>query len=79
MKVSPNARRFALSFKGGWRVSVQSPPERGKANAELIRELSRLLSCPVRVARGASSKRKVLEVGLDEVEFCKRAKSHLEA
>lgn len=75
VKVSPNAKSFGLGFKDGWKVSVTSPPEKGKANAELVRELERLLGCPVRLMRGASGRRKVLEVGLDEDEFVRRTKA----
>jgi uncharacterized protein (TIGR00251 family) len=75
VKVSPNAKCFGLSFKDVWKASVASPPEKGKANAELVRELGRLLGCPVRIVRGASGRRKVLEVGLDEDEFGRRTKA----
>ncbi len=79
MKVTPNAKRFGIRFKDGWRASVAAPPDKGRANRELESELSKLLSCPVRVVRGASSRRKVLEVGLDEDEFSRRTKAYLEA
>ena len=79
VKVSPNAKSFRLWFKGGWRVNITSPPEKGKANLELERELGRLLESPVKIIRGHSSKRKVLEVGLDENEFGRRTKAYREA
>ncbi|MFH1447250.1 MAG: DUF167 domain-containing protein [Candidatus Micrarchaeota archaeon] len=79
IKVTPNARKFALSFRDCWRISVISPPKKGKANLEVMSELSRLLSCPVRVVKGASGRRKLLEVDLDEDEFKRRTEAYLKA
>ncbi|MFH0817681.1 MAG: DUF167 domain-containing protein [Candidatus Micrarchaeota archaeon] len=78
LKVTPNAKKFGFRNKNGWKASVASPPNKGKANKELEFELSKLLSCPVRVIKGASSRRKVLEVDLEVDEFSRRTKAYLE-
>jgi uncharacterized protein (TIGR00251 family) len=73
VKVTPNARHFSFRFERNWRASVTSRPEKGAANRELEKELGKLLGCGVRVVRGASARRKVLEVALSEEEFKMRA------
>jgi len=79
VKVTPNAKKFGFRYKNGWRISVTSQPEKGKANAELEKELAALLQCEVRVRRGLASRKKLLEVGLDEDEFERRTKNYREA
>ena len=75
IKAVPNSKRFGMSYTGGWRVNLASPPDKGRANLELEKELTWLLGCPVRVVRGAKSRRKVLEIGLDENEFAKKTEA----
>ncbi|MFH1470821.1 MAG: DUF167 domain-containing protein [Candidatus Micrarchaeota archaeon] len=79
VKVTPNAKKFGFRYKDGWKVSVVSRPEKGKANAELEKELAALLQCEIRVRRGFTSRKKLLEVGLDEDEFERRTKNYREA
>lgn len=79
VKAIPNSRQFRLWFRDGWRVNTASPPQKGKANQEIEKELGRMFSCTVRVVRGAGGRRKVLEVGLDEDAFKERTKAYLEA
>ncbi|WP_111658311.1 DUF167 domain-containing protein [Isoalcanivorax indicus] len=67
IKVVPGASRTEIA---GWmgdalRVRVAAPPEKGKANREAERLLSRVLGLPegdVRVTSGAASQWKVVEV-----------------
>jgi uncharacterized protein len=60
----------------GWKVRVKSPPERGRANNELVEMLAGVLGLPVtalRIVSGQTSKRKVVEVdGLAEEEAGRR-------
>lgn len=64
---APNSKRFSLSVKDGrLKAALKSPPENNKANIELIKELSKALGCPVRIIGGQTSKRKRLDVGIDE-------------
>jgi uncharacterized protein len=67
VRVSPGARRTELTGRHGpgWRARVAAPPERGRANEALVAHLASLLGLPrsaVRVAAGASSRDKVVEV-----------------
>ncbi len=52
-------------------VALHAPPEGGRANDELIEFFARALRLPranVRIARGASSRRKTLEIATAEPE-----------
>jgi len=67
MRVSPGARRTEVVGRhgGGWKVRVAAPPERGRANEALAEHLAGLLGVPkraVRVASGAGSRDKVIEI-----------------
>jgi len=47
-------------------VGIRSPPEKGKANAELIEKIARHFGVPksgVRIVSGKLSKKKIVEVG----------------
>ncbi len=72
VQVTPNARRSEFA---GWSrdeqnrplllVRLQAPPQEGRANEELVRFLSDALCCrkaEVRLVRGASARRKQLEL-----------------
>ena len=52
-------------------VALQAPPDRGRANDELIEYLARALKLPranVTIARGLSSRRKTLKIATAEPE-----------
>ena len=71
----PGARRTELVGRHGaaWKVRVAAAPERGRANeavCDLVAELVGVSPRDVRVAAGASVRRKVIEVaGLDTAEI----------
>lgn len=70
VSVVPGSKRFSISVKDGRiRIALESPPENNRANIELIRELTRLTGRGVRILSGKSSKRKRLEIGMDESEW----------
>ena len=80
VKVVPAASRDAIS---GWlgdalKVRVTAPPARGHANSAVERIVAAALGIPseaVRVVRGATSPRKVLELsGVSEAFVCARLK-----
>jgi uncharacterized protein YggU (UPF0235/DUF167 family) len=82
IKVSTKASRSGAT---GWlgdvlKISVTAAPERGKANAAVVRLLAGLLGVPpsaIRIERGAATSRKVLEVaGLDPDELERRMRGH---
>jgi uncharacterized protein (TIGR00251 family) len=67
VQVKPNARVSVLEqdADGGWRASLKSPPLDGKANAELIALVADHFGVPksrVRIARGAGSRHKRVEI-----------------
>jgi uncharacterized protein (TIGR00251 family) len=67
--VVPNARRTGADglHHGALRVRLAAPPVDGKANAALVAWLCDELSLPrraVRVARGATARRKAVEIDL---------------
>lgn len=70
VSVTTNSKRFSVSVKDGRvRIALTSPPEKNRANIELIRELSRRSGRSVRILSGQTSKRKRLEIGMDEGEW----------
>lgn len=78
LKVVPGAARSGIA---GWlgdalKVRVSAPPERGRANAEVIALLARRLGLPrsaLGIAAGSGSARKTLQVtGLAEAEIMRR-------
>jgi hypothetical protein len=78
VKVIPGSSRNRIE---GWlgdtlKVRVTAPPERGKANAALEETLAQALGVSrdsVRVFRGGSSPRKIVEIaGLSESEVHRR-------
>lgn len=47
--------------KRAYIISIKEPADKGKANAELVRFLSKELKCRVRIVSGYSSRHKVVE------------------
>lgn len=75
VEVAPRSRKPGVVGRrgGALRVRVASPPEGGRANKELVALVARFLGVKrgaVSVVRGATSRRKLLEVeGLAEDEL----------
>lgn len=79
VRVHPGARGAGLEGRladGTLKVAVAEPPEGGRANRAVSAMLAELLGVArgqVTVVRGASARRKVVEVqGLDEAEAARR-------
>ncbi len=68
LRVQPGAKRSALLARlasGEWKVAVAAPPADGRANEAVVELVSELLGVKrrqVTVARGMSSRSKVIEV-----------------
>lgn len=67
LRVSPGARRAAVVGRHGaaWKVAVTAPPERGRANADVVRLLAGALDVPparVTLVKGAAARDKVIEI-----------------
>jgi len=73
--VAPNSRGFAAELDSAskmLKVRLTQPAEKGKANLELVKGLSKLLGCEVAILKGQTGRRKLLRVGLDEAEVARR-------
>jgi uncharacterized protein (TIGR00251 family) len=62
--VRPNSKENKLlDYKGeGFKISIKARPEKGAANAELVKFTSRLLKKHVVIASGLTSKTKILRL-----------------
>jgi len=85
VRVRPAARRAGLTGRladGTLQVSVTAPPEGGRANAAVAEVVAGALGIRARqvtVARGATSRAKVLEIeGLEPGEVARRLARALE-
>jgi len=75
--VKPSSRKFEVKLVDGKLfISLTEPAEKNKANLELIKELSRMLGCDVRLVGGAKSKRKRLKLAINEATFYETFQTH---
>lgn len=70
VKVVPNAKTQSLTLdrQGHIKCSLKSQPEKGRANEELIKLLSKLLHIPqqdIKILSGHTSKKKILKLNMD--------------
>jgi uncharacterized protein (TIGR00251 family) len=78
VKVQPGASRNAIVGKSGeeWKLAVTAPPVEGRANEACIDLVAKRLGIPrsaVRIARGQSGRKKILEIeGLPIAEIEQR-------
>ena len=84
LRVQPGARRTALLARlasGEYKVAVAAPPLEGRANEAVVELLSDLLGVKrrqVTVARGSSSRSKLIEVeGLEDADVHARLAARL--
>ena len=69
VKVVPKARESRLLFEDGQlKALLTSPPEKGKANQELLKLLKKVFGWNARIVSGMSSRNKIVEVDADEKE-----------
>ena len=71
--VSPNASKFEITGYNSWRerieIRIKSLPQKGKANKEIIKEVSNLTKTNVEIISGLKSHQKTLlikEISKDE-------------
>ncbi len=73
--VVPGSKRFQLVGWDHWRkaliIKLKNPAEGGKANKELVDNLSSIINHPVSILRGVTTRDKVLSVECDDLEFQK--------
>ena len=64
--VKPNSSKTEImcydKAKGAIRVNIKAPPDKGKANKELIRFLSKKLNMKIEIKSGLTSRTKVLKI-----------------
>lgn len=64
IEVSPNASKFEISGYNSWRerieIRLKSLPQKGKANKEIIKEISKLTKVDVEIISGLKSHQKTL-------------------
>ena len=69
VKVVPNSREFKIEREGtGWKIHLTQPAERNKANIELVKRMEKITGRRVRILRGATGRKKVLELEGKEKE-----------
>ena len=62
--VKPNSPKFEIELdKDEIVIHATEVPEKGKANKEIIKELTKLFHAPIIIASGATSKQKKLLLG----------------
>ena len=65
--VKPNSPKSEITAVDGarnaLRVSIKAPPDKGKANKEVIKFFSKLLKKKVEIVSGLKSKEKMLRIG----------------
>jgi len=77
VRVKPRARQFSIKqIEDQIVVEVKSPPVKGKANDDVIRELSGFFQKPVQLLKGHKNKHKILLIqGITLPEFRSRLDS----
>jgi uncharacterized protein (TIGR00251 family) len=66
----PDSKKFSMTAKDGrLKISLKSAPEHNKANLELVKGLSKVLGCEVRLVAGQSSRRKKLDIAMSGEEW----------
>lgn len=83
LRIIPNATKTQIV---GWygeqlKVRVKAPPEKGKANKEIVAYIAKLLNLSVNdlnIITGQTSQNKCLEVnGLSQKQLLKKIETHL--
>lgn len=67
VRVAPGARRTEIvgRYGDGWKVAVAAAPERGRANADVVRLIAQALGVPaarVTLVKGRAARDKVIEI-----------------
>ena len=70
IEVSPNSGKFQITGYNTWRhtieVKIKSPPTKGKANKEIMKEFSKLTEHPAEIVSGHKSRQKTIKI--DEID-----------
>jgi len=67
VKVIPRSEKFGIYRKGADVIlRATESPEKGKVNTEIVKELGRLLKVRVRIVRGLTDRKKLLDLEGEE-------------
>ena len=70
VSVTPNSKKFSISVKDGLvKIYLRNSAERNKANLELVKELSKRIGASVKLISGERSRKKILEIDMNENEW----------
>lgn len=74
IEVSPKSDKFQIIGYNEWRktleVKIKSPPTKGKANKEIMKEFSNLTGHPAEIVSGHKSRQKTLKISsIDDKTF----------
>lgn len=64
IEVSPNSKKFEITGYNQWRnrfeIRIKQIPQKGKANKEILQELSKIFNCDVAIFKGEKSSQKTI-------------------
>ncbi len=64
IEVSPNSNKFQISGFNEWRnrfeIRIKQVPQKGRANKEIVKELSKIFNCEVSISKGEKSSQKTI-------------------
>ena len=64
IEVSTNSNKFQISGFNEWRnrfeIRIKQVPQKGKANKEIVKELSKIFNCDVSISKGEKSSQKTI-------------------
>lgn len=61
--ITPNSSKNEIISKGEiWKIKIAAPPEKGKANEELLKFLKKSLKIKAKIVKGSKSREKLLEI-----------------
>ena len=61
--ITPNSSKNEVISKGEiWKIKIAAPPEKGKANEELLKFLKKEFKIKAKIVKGSKSREKVLEI-----------------
>lgn len=73
VKVEPDQDAFTIDTSGTYpRITLTQPAEQGRANTELLQEISTLLGTDVHIVSGHQNRRKKLSAALPKEEIMDR-------
>lgn len=85
VRITPRSKKFRITLvklpdgSEEVRINITEEPEKGKGNMELVKQLSGITCGNVRILRGATSRKKLLEIDGDEqqiLEAIRKAACH---